>query len=238
MPKAQRFDFLAHLEDVVSGPTIAVGSNFLRCRLRLLETTSGANGKYTLRDHTPFRDGEALTEERMKVFFMCYKYVETVEAATDFLALANVDDAWKYFQSSEKVYTFRLPPGRDSLEVPFKESLNDIPFLRMVESSSSNKISDTLAWTCGSMTAALKRPSLAAGLIDHLTPYDMRRGSANILHKHRANWFKDVVRLDSEYTPPSEGDVETADAGSTTINDKDPRFPLNAYLYPVDVFQF
>jgi len=99
----------------------------------------------------------------------------------DILALADADNAWKNFKSSKDLYAYRLPAWRDSLDVPFKDEICGTPFLRMVEPY-SKIISSTLAWKCSSINVALKDLSLRAGMRYHVTPYDIRRASANILH--------------------------------------------------------
>ncbi|KAH6719619.1 hypothetical protein BKA61DRAFT_707367 [Leptodontidium sp. MPI-SDFR-AT-0119] len=99
----------------------------------------------------------------------------------DFLALADADGAWKHFASSKDLYAYRLPSGRDNLEVPFKDEICSLPFLRRTEPWGTT-LSSNLAWKCGSINKALKQLSLRAGMRYHVTPYDIRRASANVLH--------------------------------------------------------
>jgi hypothetical protein len=102
----------------------------------------------------------------------------------DFYVMANADRAWKHFESSEDLYRYRLPPGRQSLEVKFHDRVLAMPVLRMAASQSKDntEVSNYSAWTCGVAGNCLRDLSKRADFKDLVNPYDGRRGLANILY--------------------------------------------------------
>jgi len=95
--------------------------------------------------------------------------------------MANADNAWEHFDSSEDIYRYRLPPGQDDLLVPFNPAVLEKPILRMYDRVAKD-ISPNLAWTCITTGVILKNATNRAGFEHYATPYHFRRGSSNILH--------------------------------------------------------
>jgi hypothetical protein len=101
----------------------------------------------------------------------------------DIMAIANADNAWKYFESSEDIYRYRFPNGVNSLHVLFKDKWLKAPLLRRVEHTPNGiKLSDTLAWRYQELYKILHIIGMLIGFLHVLTAYCLRRGSANILH--------------------------------------------------------
>jgi hypothetical protein len=101
-----------------------------------------------------------------------------------FLALAFADDAFRDVSNVRDFFRLKVPVDdnvqRQTLEIKFKDSVLDMPIFREISATSTGfTISDTEAWSYGSVRTLTKELGRSAGFKQDITPYDMRRGAAN-----------------------------------------------------------
>jgi hypothetical protein len=109
---------------------------------------------------------------------------------TAFMALAFADNAFKDFCSPKHLLSHKLKTDSLSLEITFKSEVLQTPVFRMAE---GHQISTARAWTCYSSAHALGSLSIRAGFPVQVVPYDVRRGSANILNGKWPGWNSDYI---------------------------------------------
>jgi hypothetical protein len=101
-----------------------------------------------------------------------------------FLALAFADDAFRDVSNVRDFFRLKVPVDdnvqRQTLDIKFKDSVLDMPIFREISATSTGfTISDTEAWSYGSVRTLVKELGRSAGFKQDITPYDMRRGAAN-----------------------------------------------------------
>lgn len=99
-----------------------------------------------------------------------------------FLALALADQAFEAqgINSPEDIFRIAVPPYRNSLQLRWKPEMLDIPvFRRTIRTVQGMRISPDRALSYDVFNQYLQRLGRNAGLEDPLTPYCIRRGTAN-----------------------------------------------------------
>ncbi|PGH23708.1 hypothetical protein AJ80_02314 [Polytolypa hystricis UAMH7299] len=164
-----------------------------------------------------------------------------------FLALALADQAFEAqgINSSEDVFRIAVPSYRNSLQLRWKSEMLDVPvFRRAVHTAQGMRISCNGALPYDAFNQYLQRLGRNAGLEEPLTPYCIRRGTANavddvattaernqVLGHSRADIFEryyiaEKVKRDvqSAYIkcPPRESVIRAVGMMSLT---RDPRVP-------------
>jgi Protein of unknown function (DUF3435) len=96
--------------------------------------------------------------------------------------LALVDHAFRAreIQSAEDIFRIEVPDNRNGLELKWKPEILDIPIFRRAESTPEGiKISANQALTYDAFNQYLQRLGRNVGFKSTLTPYCIRRGTAN-----------------------------------------------------------
>nr|KMM73308.1 hypothetical protein CPAG_09597 [Coccidioides posadasii RMSCC 3488] len=103
-------------------------------------------------------------------------------AISHFLALALADQAFEAqgINSSNDIFQIAVPPYRNSLQLRWKPDILDVPvFRRTIRTAQGIRVSPDRALPYDVFNQYLQRLGRNAGLEDPLTPYCIRRGTAN-----------------------------------------------------------
>lgn len=93
-----------------------------------------------------------------------------------FFTMAIADNAFKHFETLEKLLKARVPRGRDSWTLKWKDEALDRPVLRMV---SSNGVHENRALTFASLRDQIVSLGKRAGYRDNVKIHAIRAGVAN-----------------------------------------------------------